>query len=382
MDSSVPSCAAMGHSCSIHWKTAEGVQVSDPDGSSFLFEFPSPEEATRILEEKKWFVHATALLLDRWNPPVGCYRGDFKPKSLWIRNMGLPLHLWGKEVWQNIGDKCGGYIRADESTVSRTNLRWARLEVLAGGTIPASTSFRAGGIRFVTPIWRESAAWCNAWKPVSRKTYAFPKFSSSKSTKFHHHQSSVISLGSTSSLERDSYLHQSDLSGKSLWVDSDFFCNWVQDLSLSPTFTGFHHSRQSSGLVELGKGVVGGDLLGSGGVDTGSVVSSYFDGGSAGGFTFWDSSEAMSEGSAERMGSIDFSGKGLELVDPEMVVPLNSVRLDEGEHSGEEGWSGDAYIMECVGFEQLEETKGGEELFEEMETVYCLYPRVKDGSCV
>ncbi|KAK3016043.1 hypothetical protein RJ639_007686 [Escallonia herrerae] len=53
-----------------------------------------------------------------------------------------------------------------------------------------------------------------------------------------------------------------DLSGKSLWVDDEFLRNWVQDVNLGSMFTGFHHSSPSSGLVELRKGVIGGDLLG------------------------------------------------------------------------------------------------------------------------
>ncbi|KAK3022496.1 hypothetical protein RJ639_046711 [Escallonia herrerae] len=66
MNSSKPSCAAMGHWCWINWKTAGGIRVSDLDFSSFIFDFLSLEEATRILEEKKWFLYGTQEQLYSW----------------------------------------------------------------------------------------------------------------------------------------------------------------------------------------------------------------------------------------------------------------------------------------------------------------------------
>lgn len=47
------------------------------------------------------------LHLERWKPEVGCCRNGVAPKEAWVRILGLPLHLWIREVFKKIGDCCG-----------------------------------------------------------------------------------------------------------------------------------------------------------------------------------------------------------------------------------------------------------------------------------
>lgn len=65
------------------------------NGKFFLFEFPSKEEACRILKEKCWIVNQEPLLLDRWGLVACCHRDGGKPREAWIRALGLSLQLWG-----------------------------------------------------------------------------------------------------------------------------------------------------------------------------------------------------------------------------------------------------------------------------------------------
>lgn len=56
-------------------------------------------------------------------------------KELWVRVLGLPLHLWSREVFRKIGFCCGGFIAVDEDTACMANLQWARILVKSVGRV-------------------------------------------------------------------------------------------------------------------------------------------------------------------------------------------------------------------------------------------------------
>ena len=35
-----------------------------------------------------------------------------------MKVVGLPLHLWSREVFRKIGEVCGGFVAVDEDTVA------------------------------------------------------------------------------------------------------------------------------------------------------------------------------------------------------------------------------------------------------------------------
>ncbi|KAG5556986.1 hypothetical protein RHGRI_007290 [Rhododendron griersonianum] len=110
------------------WKVTAGVQVSDLGGVDFLFTLPSVEEAQR---------------------------GE-APSVVWVRILGLPRHLWDSEVFREIGDFCGGFVRVDDNTRRRDNLRWARIAIrVAPEMIPAKVKVAMGGWVFDLPLWVE-----------------------------------------------------------------------------------------------------------------------------------------------------------------------------------------------------------------------------------
>lgn len=74
---------------------------------SFLFQFSSPEEARYVLEKgRRWFKEGT-LGLEWWSPGSGCVPKEDLGKHLWMRMVGLPLHLWNWDSFRSIGDACG-----------------------------------------------------------------------------------------------------------------------------------------------------------------------------------------------------------------------------------------------------------------------------------
>ena len=58
------------------------------------------------------------LCLEKWNPKVSCFRKDCHASEVWVKVLGLPLHLWSHEVLKKIGDSCGVSIKEDEAQLA------------------------------------------------------------------------------------------------------------------------------------------------------------------------------------------------------------------------------------------------------------------------
>ena len=94
-----------------------------------FLEFDVLEEAKWIFESgRRWF-RGGSLNLEWWTPDFGCVKSKEEVKEAWIRLVGLPLHLWSREVLKMIGDSCGGFSAIDKDTASRTKVSWARVLV-------------------------------------------------------------------------------------------------------------------------------------------------------------------------------------------------------------------------------------------------------------
>ncbi|KAI8007707.1 hypothetical protein LOK49_LG07G00759 [Camellia lanceoleosa] len=70
----------------------------------------------------------------------------------WIRVMGLPLHLRGEAVHRVLGDQCGGFLEADESSA---DLGSFRLCVRGLEKMPQTVLLRWRSWSFSLPIWVE-----------------------------------------------------------------------------------------------------------------------------------------------------------------------------------------------------------------------------------
>ncbi|KAF3616335.1 hypothetical protein FXO38_34604 [Capsicum annuum] len=137
------------------WKQTHGVNIYDMGRSFFLFEFTSKQIAKQVMEGV-WEWKKSPVKLAWWNPLVGTVEGRNKPVSIWIKIVGLPLHLWSQKVFKAIGDCCGGWIETEEETTLRNHLRWARIRVRSdGSSIPKEIKVERDGIIFELQIWTE-----------------------------------------------------------------------------------------------------------------------------------------------------------------------------------------------------------------------------------
>lgn len=138
------------------WKQANGISIYEMGQNRFLFEFPSMVTAYNVLNQD-WYRKKDKVQLQWWNPMVGTVPRDKKITQMWIRIVGLPLHLWSHRVFKEVGGACGGWVETEEATELKNHLKWARIKVRGDGTlIPNTLKIEAEGILFEIQIWVEA----------------------------------------------------------------------------------------------------------------------------------------------------------------------------------------------------------------------------------
>ena len=64
--------------------------------------------------------------LEWWTLSTGCEGRIDQDPEVWIRMLGLPLHLWTEDILNKVGDRCGGFVFLDKETTQRKDLRWGK----------------------------------------------------------------------------------------------------------------------------------------------------------------------------------------------------------------------------------------------------------------
>ena len=108
-----------------NWEVKGKLKVAVLGRGLLLFDFDLPYEVERVLARGKISIKENFIILDKWNPEVGCSCKKSNADEAWVRVVGLPLHLWSFEVFKRIRDGCGGFVAVDEDTRSLTELQWA-----------------------------------------------------------------------------------------------------------------------------------------------------------------------------------------------------------------------------------------------------------------
>ena len=76
---------------------------------------------------------------------LGCVQSKDLGKEVWVRVVGLLVHLWSRNVLNKIGDECGGFITVDGVTTSLVEFLWAMILVKCKGKdTPKIVVVRAG----------------------------------------------------------------------------------------------------------------------------------------------------------------------------------------------------------------------------------------------
>ena len=123
---------------------------------SVFMGFELSEEARWVMENDSRICRGGVMQLEWWTPYSGCKGFRDQENEVWIRVVGLPLHLWTGEILKKVGDNCGGFVALDEGTASKTDLLWARILVKMNSNVkPASVILLAGARSYELQIWWE-----------------------------------------------------------------------------------------------------------------------------------------------------------------------------------------------------------------------------------
>lgn len=81
-------------------------------------------------------------------------------QEVWVRILGLPLHLWSVEVFRKLGNECGGFVSVDVDTSNHTNLQWAEVLVKNDGRrMPRVLHLVVSNLCFSVQLWWEVSPW-------------------------------------------------------------------------------------------------------------------------------------------------------------------------------------------------------------------------------
>ncbi|CAN1797601.1 hypothetical protein LINPERHAP1_LOCUS21331, partial [Linum perenne] len=155
----------------------------------------SKAEVNRVLSLKRWKFGEVSIFLDRWITEAGRSAVMLENNSVWVVARGIPLHLRSNALFMQIGNSCGGFLRAE----SGTSLSSIRLKVHLSSSIPEEILIRHGtelfpnrikpeGLRPLSPSGTE-VGFFKKWKakgktetPATYSTSAMAGGVSSKST--------------------------------------------------------------------------------------------------------------------------------------------------------------------------------------------------------
>ena len=100
------------------WRLKESLMVAFLRKDLLFLEFVDPEDAKWVIKAGNRSFGGNPLQLGWWNPDVGCVKRKDLIKEIWMRVVGLPLHLWTGEILKKIRDSCEGFIAIDKQTGS------------------------------------------------------------------------------------------------------------------------------------------------------------------------------------------------------------------------------------------------------------------------
>lgn len=53
--------------------------------------------------------------------------------EVWVRVLGLPVHLWGKDFFTRLSDADRDFVAVDEEKTERRHMKWARILLKSSG---------------------------------------------------------------------------------------------------------------------------------------------------------------------------------------------------------------------------------------------------------
>jgi hypothetical protein len=105
----------------------QSIKVTSMGGDMVLLRSPMEGDIQRLLRSKNECLHYYFSEIKPWNPGLFAVQ-----REIWIQVYGIPLHIWGDDLFKMIGNKLGAFLDYDEETASMARLDVARLKIRIG----------------------------------------------------------------------------------------------------------------------------------------------------------------------------------------------------------------------------------------------------------
>ncbi|GAU49170.1 hypothetical protein TSUD_138960 [Trifolium subterraneum] len=119
----------------------QAVKVAAMGGNLVLFSQSSNVEFGALINNIQWWEDLLEGIIP-WTPNQVRTR-----RKLWVRMYGVPLHVWGNNIFQKIATRCGKFIEVDDATSNKNNfdLDSLILEDQLRWSVAASSCHSGGG---------------------------------------------------------------------------------------------------------------------------------------------------------------------------------------------------------------------------------------------
>ncbi|CAN1141477.1 hypothetical protein LINPERPRIM_LOCUS25518 [Linum perenne] len=113
----------------------------------------SKQAVTRVIKLERCWFGATRVLLDRWTVDAGRSKYLASQNLAWVMVQGIPLHLRSVDLFQRLGEVCGGFLDYDDKLCP---LNSVRLKVVVSSFLPTQIRVCYLEESFILKVVRES----------------------------------------------------------------------------------------------------------------------------------------------------------------------------------------------------------------------------------
>lgn len=114
----------------------------DLDNNYYAIQFHDTEVAVHVLKAGPWRILGRYLHVQSWNPIFNFATNKINSMVVWVRLLGLPLHLYNRKVLRVLGSILGKVISIDFDTDMCTRGKYVQLVVELNLNKPIVTSFQ------------------------------------------------------------------------------------------------------------------------------------------------------------------------------------------------------------------------------------------------
>jgi hypothetical protein len=103
----------------------QSIKVTNMGGNMALIRSPVEGDVQRLLKSRNECLTYYFSKLKPWNPGLIATQ-----REVWIQVYGIPIHIWGDDLFKMIGNKLGVFVDYDEETASMARFDVARVKIL------------------------------------------------------------------------------------------------------------------------------------------------------------------------------------------------------------------------------------------------------------